>query len=113
MIKITKSELAEKIVYYVQTLGLKNDEIAVRLNEEFNADEKEALTGLNVAALKKQLGIKGIKPKKKSLFEFVEDETMYIQGDKEIMESIENGLKDVAGGNLSHLNTNKSVFDQI
>ena len=88
MIKITKEKLTEKIVYYVQTLGLKNDEIATRLNEEYNADEKEALTGLNVAALKKQLGIKGIKPKKKSLFEFVEDETMYIQGDKEIMESI-------------------------
>lgn len=73
MIKITKTELAEKITYYVQTLGLKNDEIAVRLNEEYSADDKEALTGLNVASLKKQLGIKGIKPKKKSLFEFVEE----------------------------------------
>mgnify|MGYP000582668448 CR=1 FL=1 len=73
MIKITKTKLAEKITYYVQTLGLKNDEIAVRLNEEYSADDKEALTGLNVASLKKQLGIKGIKPKKKSLFEFVEE----------------------------------------
>ena len=73
MIKITKEKLTEKIVYYVQTLGLKNDEIATRLNEEYNAEEKEKLTGLNVAALKKQLGIKGIKPKKKSLFEFVEE----------------------------------------
>ena len=73
MIKITKTELKDKITYYVQTLGLKNDEIATRLNEEYNADDKEKLTGLNVAALKKQLGIKGIKPKKKSLFEFVEE----------------------------------------
>ena len=73
MIKITKTELKDKITYYVQTLGLKNDEIATRLNEDYNADDKEKLTGLNVAALKKQLGIKGIKPKKKSLFEFVEE----------------------------------------
>lgn len=73
MIKITKTELKDKITYYVQTLGLKNDEIAIRLNEDYNADDKEKLTGLNVAALKKQLGIKGIKPKKKSLFEFVEE----------------------------------------
>ena len=75
MIKITKTELKDKITYYVQTLGLKNDEIATRLNEDYNADDKEKLTGLNVAALKKQLGIKGIKPKKKSLFEFVEEES--------------------------------------
>ena len=88
MIKITKEELKDKIVYYVQTLGLKNDEIATRLNEEYNAEEKEKLTGLNVAALKKQLGIKGIKPKKKSLFEFVENETTYTQEDEKIMESI-------------------------
>ena len=74
MIKITKTELKCKITYYVQTLGLKNDEIAIRLNEDYNANDKEKLTGLNVAALKKQLGIKGIKPKKKSLFEFVEEE---------------------------------------
>lgn len=73
MIKITKTELKDKITYYVQTLGLKNDEIAIRLNEDYNADDKEKLTGLNVATLKKQLGIKGIKPKKKSLFEFVEE----------------------------------------
>ncbi len=73
MIKITKTELKDKITYYVQTLGLKNDEIATRLNEDYNADDKEKLTGLNVATLKKQLGIKGIKPKKKSLFEFVEE----------------------------------------
>ena len=73
MIKITKTELKDKITYYVQTLGLKNDEVATRLNEDYNADDKEKLTGLNVAALKKQLGIKGIKPKKKSLFEFVEE----------------------------------------
>ena len=73
MIKITKTELKDKITYYVQTLGLKSDEIAIRLNEDYNADDKEKLTGLNVAALKKQLGIKGIKPKKKSLFEFVEE----------------------------------------
>lgn len=73
MIKITKTELKDKITYYVQTLGLKNDEIATRLSEDYNADDKEKLTGLNVAALKKQLGIKGIKPKKKSLFEFVEE----------------------------------------
>ena len=73
MIKITKTELKDKITYYVKTLGLKNDEIATRLNEDYNADDKEKLTGLNVAALKKQLGIKGIKPKKKSLFEFVEE----------------------------------------
>ena len=73
MIKITKTELKEKITYYVQTLGLKNDEVATRLNEDYGADDKEKLTGLNVAALKKQLGIKGIKPKKKSLFEFVEE----------------------------------------
>ena len=73
MIKITKTELKDKITYYVQTLGLKNDEIATRPNEDYNADDKEKLTGLNVAALKKQLGIKGIKPKKKSLFEFVEE----------------------------------------
>ena len=73
MIKITKTELKDKITYYVQTLGLKNDEIATRLNKDYNADDKEKLTGLNVAALKKQLGIKGIKPKKKSLFEFVEE----------------------------------------
>ena len=73
MIKITKTELKDKITYYVQTLGLKNDEVATRLNEDYNADDKEKLTGLNVATLKKQLGIKGIKPKKKSLFEFVEE----------------------------------------
>ena len=73
MIKITKTELKDKITYYVQTLGLKNDEVAARLNEDYSADDKEKLTGLNVAALKKQLGIKGIKPKKKSLFEFVEE----------------------------------------
>lgn len=73
MIKITKTELKEKITYYVQTLGLKNDEVAARLNEDYSADDKEKLTGLNVAALKKQLGIKGIKPKKKALFEFVEE----------------------------------------
>lgn len=73
MIKITKTELKDKITYYVQTLGLKNDEVATRLNKDYNADDKEKLTGLNVAALKKQLGIKGIKPKKKSLFEFVEE----------------------------------------
>ncbi len=73
MIKITKTELKDKITYYVQTLGLKNDEIATRLNKDYNADDKEKLTGLNVATLKKQLGIKGIKPKKKSLFEFVEE----------------------------------------
>ena len=73
MIKITKTDVKDKITYYVQTLGLKNDEIATRLNEDYNADDKEKLTGLNVAALKKQLGIKGLKPKKKSLFEFVEE----------------------------------------
>ena len=73
MIKITKTELKDKITYYVQTLGLKNDEVAARLNEDYSADDKEKLTGLNVAALKKQLGIKGIKPKKKALFEFVEE----------------------------------------
>lgn len=72
MIKITKTELKDKITYYVQTLGLKNDEIATRLNKDYNADDNRS-NRLNVATLKKQLGIKGIKPKKKSLFEFVEE----------------------------------------
>ena len=119
MIKITKTELSEKITYYVQVLGLKNDEIAVRLNEEYSADEKEALTGLNVASLKKQLGIKGIKPKKKSLFEFVEDPIdsdsegdIYMKNPGNIA-AMKEGIKQVQEGNVIRLDPNKSVFDQI
>lgn len=73
MIKITKEALKEKITNYVQNLGMTNAEIAVRLNKDFEASDKEKLTAQNVAKLKNQLGIKGIKPKKKALFEFVEE----------------------------------------
>lgn len=75
MIKITKEALKEKITNYVQNLGMTNAEVAVRLNEEFGANDKEKLNAQTVAKLKEQLGIKGIKPKKKALFEFVEEDT--------------------------------------
>ncbi len=71
MIRITKAELTSKIVSLMD-LGLKNNEIAVRLNEEYNADVSNKLSTASVAALKKQLGLKGMKPKKRALFELIE-----------------------------------------
>jgi hypothetical protein len=73
MIKISKSELREKFIQLMD-LGLTNPEIATRLNEEYGADESNALSALKVADLKEAVGLKGYKPKKKSLFELVDDE---------------------------------------
>ncbi len=73
MIKISKSELKEKLIQLME-LGLTNADIATRLNEEYNADESNSLTAMKVAQLKDAVGLKGWKPKKKSLFELVEDD---------------------------------------
>ena len=74
MIKITKEELKEKLVYFKQELGLTNDKVAERLNTEYNAEDKEKLTAMDVSKLLKQLGLQGLKPKKQALFEFVSEE---------------------------------------
>lgn len=73
MIKINKSELKEKFINLME-LGLTNPEIADRLNEEYNATSENALTSMKVSALKDAVGLKGYKPKKKSLFELVDDD---------------------------------------
>jgi hypothetical protein len=77
MIKISKSELREKLITLME-LGLTNAEIATRLNEEFNADETNALTAMKVAQFKDAVGLKGWKPKKKSLFELIDDDTLIV-----------------------------------
>ena len=74
MIKITKEGLKEKLVYFKQELGLTNDKVAERLNTEYNAEDKEKLTAMDVSKLLKQLGLQGLKPKKQALFEFVSEE---------------------------------------
>lgn len=73
MIRISKSEMKDKLVQLME-LGLTNADIATRLNEEFNADATNALTSIKVGQLKEAVGLKGWKPKKKSLFELVDDE---------------------------------------
>lgn len=72
MIKITKSELREKMIELME-LGLTNSEIAERLNSEYGATEENALSTMKVAQLKDAVGLKGYKPKKKALFELVDD----------------------------------------
>lgn len=74
MRKVTRSEMIEKITRYAQDLGLKNAEIAERLNKDFDATRENKMSSAQVAKLKADLGIKGMKPKKKALFELVEDE---------------------------------------
>lgn len=73
MRQVTKGKMVQKITYYAHELGLKNDEIAKKLNEEFEADETNALNAQGVAKLKKALGLIGLKPKKKALFEIIDD----------------------------------------
>ena len=73
MIKVTKVEMRDKLISLME-LGLTNAEIADRLNEEYNADERNSINAMGVSKLKAQVGVKNMKPKKKSLFELVDDE---------------------------------------
>ncbi len=81
MIKITKKEMRDKLVSLME-LGLTNADIAERLNEEYNADERSKINAMGVSKLKAQLDIKNMKPKKKSLFELVDDEEETMQVDE-------------------------------
>ncbi len=72
MIKITKGEMRDKLISLME-LGLTNADIAERLNEEYGADERNKINSIGVSKLKAQLDIKNMKPKKKSLFELVDD----------------------------------------
>lgn len=73
MIRISKNRMRELLIKLME-LGLTNDEIAVRLNKDYKATEDNALSALGVAKIKSTVGLKGYKPKKKSLFEFVEED---------------------------------------
>ena len=89
MIQVSKKVLSEKITYYAQELGLKNDEIAEKLNEEYGATEDNKLRAPQVAKLKDVLGLKGLKPKKKALFELVDDEVE--EGPQEVLRGVLSG----------------------
>ena len=73
MREVTKAEMIEKLTYFTQELGLTNAEIAEKLNEEFEANDANKMRAPHVAKVKEQLGLKGMKPKKKALFELVDE----------------------------------------
>ena len=74
MKKVTSSELIKDITYWAQELGLTSDEIVEKLNEKFEATDENKMTRSDLAKLKARLGIKNMKPKKKALFEIVDEE---------------------------------------
>lgn len=73
MRKVTKAEMIEKLTKFTQDLGLTNAEIAEKLNSEFEATDANKMSAVHVGKLKEQLGLKGMKPKKKALFELVDE----------------------------------------
>ena len=73
MITISKNKMKELLIRLMD-LGLTNEEIAVRLNEEYGATDDNRLTTQQVAKYKALVGLKGYKPKKKQLFELVDDD---------------------------------------
>jgi hypothetical protein len=73
MKQIGKKELTEKLVKFLE-LGLTNAEIAERLNNEFEADRTNKMSTAQVAKMKAALGLKGTKPKKKALFEIIDED---------------------------------------
>jgi hypothetical protein len=74
MQKVNRTELINKLTYWTQELGLTTEEIAERINTDYNATDETKYTRADVAKLKAALGLKGLKPKKKALFEIIEDE---------------------------------------
>ena len=73
MITISKNKMKELLIKFME-LGLTNPEIAERLNTEYGATDDNRLTAQQVAKYKALVGLKGYKPKKKSLFELVDEE---------------------------------------
>jgi len=72
MVDVTKAEMIEKLTHFIQELGLTNAEIAEKLNEEFEATDATRIGATHVSKIKEQLGLKGMKPKKKALFRLVD-----------------------------------------
>ena len=83
MITISKNKMKELLIKLMD-LGLTNEEIAVRLNDEYGATEDNQLSTQQVAKYKALVGLKGYKPKKKQLFELVDDETEVLADGSEI-----------------------------
>ena len=83
MITISKNKMKELLIKLMD-LGLTNKEIAVRLNDEYGATEDNQLSTQQVAKYKALVGLKGYKPKKKQLFELVDDETEVLADGSEI-----------------------------
>ena len=83
MITISKGKMRE-LLTKLMDLGLTNEEIAVRLNDEYGATDDNRLTVHSVAKYKALVGLKNHKPKKKKLFELVDDETEITADGQEI-----------------------------
>ena len=91
MIKINKTEMKSKIENLAQDLGLTNKEIAEKLNEEFTLEGRNKLSTGDVAKLKAQLGLKGLKPKKRAAFELIDDENEPVElevKDEEVIDEV-------------------------
>ena len=73
MITISKNKMKELLIKFME-LGLTNPEIAERLNTEYGATDDNRLTTQQVAKYKALVGLKNHKPKKKQLFELVDDD---------------------------------------
>ena len=83
MITISKNKMKELLIKLMD-LGLTNEEIAVRLSVDYGATDDNRLTTQQVAKYKALVGLKGYKPKKKQLFELVDDETEVLTDGSEI-----------------------------
>ena len=83
MITISKNKMRELLIKLME-LGLTNQEIATKLNEEYGADDDNRLSPQAVSKYKALVGLKNYKPKKKQLFEIVDDETEVLADESEI-----------------------------
>lgn len=111
MIKVTKTEMKEKLLSFLN-LGMTNAEIADRLNAEYSATPSSKMTALGVAKLKKALNMSNTKPKKKALFELIDDgETFPANEDQNVVaESDEN---DALESNVDEIEETVTTTDVV